>query len=112
MPINYKILAQTLPGTIGNVDLYTVPAATQAIVSTLTITNVNASPATVTARVFVRKAGATAATSNAILYDVPIAALSVAAFTLGITLDATDVITVQSGTSSRLTFQLFGSEIS
>jgi hypothetical protein len=64
------------------------------------------------ARVYVRVAGATSASVNAVLYDVPVAANSVAAFTLGITLDATDVVTVKTSTGSSLTFQLFGSEIS
>jgi len=91
-------------------DVYTVPSSTQTIVSTLSITNVTGSPAS--ARVWIRVNGATAATSNAVLYDVPVAANSVAAFTLGLTVDAADVITVRSSTGNALTFQLFGSEIS
>jgi hypothetical protein len=46
------------------------------------------------------------------MYDVPIAANSVAAFTIGITLGANDTVTVRSDSGNRLTFQLFGSEIS
>jgi hypothetical protein len=110
MAINYKILGQAHPAGTSDTDVYTVPASTQAIVSTLSITNVTASSAN--ARVYVRVAGATSASVNAVLYDVPVAANSVAAFTLGITLDATDVVTVKTSTGSSLTFQLFGSEIS
>jgi hypothetical protein len=46
------------------------------------------------------------------MYDVPVAAHSIAAFTLGLTLGATDIITVRQGSGGNLTFQLFGSEIS
>jgi hypothetical protein len=110
MAINYKVLGQAHPATTADTDLYTVPAATETIVSTLTITNVTASPAS--ARVWARINGAATAHLNAILYDVPVAANSVAAFTLGITLDATDIVSVRVSTGNTLTFQLFGSEIS
>jgi len=110
MPINYKVLGQAHPAGTADTNVYTVPAATQAIVSTLSITNVTGSSAS--ARVFVRIAGAAAGIANSIVYDVPLAANSVAAFTLGITLAATDIVTVRSSAGAALTFQLFGSEIS
>lgn len=110
MPINYKILGQTNPAGTAETNLYTVPASTQAIVSTLSITNVTGSSAT--AKVWARIGGAATATSNAIMFDVPVAANSVAAFTLGLTLGAADIVTVRSGTGASLTFQLFGSELS
>lgn len=109
MAINYKILAQVHPSNSSETDLYTVPAATQAIVSTMTVTNVTASP--VTCRVHARIAGAATGHVNAILYDVSVAGNSVAAFTLGLTLAATDVVTVKTSGGATLTFQLFGSEI-
>lgn len=110
MPLVYKVLGQSAPANTSNADLYTVPASTSAIVSTLTISNTTATAAT--ARVFVRVAAAAAATSNAIIYDVSIAGNSVATFTLGITLATTDVITVRTGTANALTFQAFGSQVS
>jgi hypothetical protein len=109
MPINYKILGQSHPSGTTEVDLYTVPTGTEAVISTLTVTNVTGSSAS--ARVWIRNNGATTAHSNAILFDVPLAANSVAAFTLGLTVNAADVITVRSGTGNSLTFQAFGSEI-
>ncbi len=102
----YKILGQAAPSTTANADLLTVAAATEAIGSTLVIANTTA--ATATTRVFARILGAAAAASNAILYDVSIPANSSASFTLGITLAATDVLTVQTGTANALTFTLFG----
>ena len=104
-----KILGQQMPTSTANVNLYTVPSATSAVISSLVIANVSNGSAN--ARVFVRAAGAAAATSNAIAYDVPIAADSILALTLGITIAATDIITVQSSVASALTFHAFGSEI-
>ena len=74
------------------------------------LTNITAAAATY--RIFVRVAGAAATNSQALAYDVSAAANSTTAITVGLTLNATDVITVQSGTGSALTFQAFGSEIS
>jgi len=107
---SYKILGQTEPGTTANADLYTVPANTEAIVSTLVIANTSGSDTTF--RIFVREAGATASTGNAIAYDTAITSNSQVAFTLGLTLSATDVITVQTATGAALSFSAFGSELS
>ena len=106
----YKILGQQAPAVTTNVDLLTVPAATEAIGSTLVIANTNATATT--ARVFARIVGAAAATTNAILYDVNIPANSTATFTLGITLATTDVLTVRTATANALTFTLFGTLVS
>ena len=105
----YKIVGQAAPATTANVDLFTTASGHHNIVSSLVIANVTATAAT--ARVYARIGGATAAVSNAIMYDVPIAANSTNAFTLGISLNAADVLTVQSGTGSALTFTAFGVEI-
>jgi hypothetical protein len=109
MPINYKILGQAHPANTSDTDLYTVPSSTQAVISTLTVTNVTG--ASVNARVWIRNNGAATAHANAVLFDVPVAANSVAAFTLGLTVDAADIISVRSSTGNTLTFQAFGSEI-
>lgn len=110
MPITYKVLGQAAPANTSNTDLYTVGSGKAATVSSLVISNVTGSAAT--CRVFVRVAGATAASSNAVIYDASVAANSHFAFTEGWTLAATDVVTVQTGTANALTFTLFGSEIS
>jgi hypothetical protein len=105
----YKILGQSAPSSTANVDMITVGASKSHIISTLNVANVTSSAAT--ARVFARIAGAAAAAGNAILYDVSIPANSSATFTLGMTLAATDVLTVQTGTSNALTFTAFGTEL-
>lgn len=64
-----------------------------------------------TFRLAVRPAGATLAAQHYVAYDTPIAANDTIALTLGITLDATDVITVYAS-SANMSFSAFGSEIS
>jgi len=73
------------------------------------LTNVTGTEAL--ARVYVRQAGVSATTNNAIAYDVAVPANSLNTFTLGITMGATDVFTVHSATADALAFHLFGSEI-
>lgn len=109
MAINYKILGQQHPAAATSVDLYTCPASTQTVISTLSIANVTATAGK--ARVWVAKAGAANAHVYALMYDVPIAANSSNTFTLGITLAATDVVRVYSTNGADLSFSLFGSEI-
>jgi len=110
MATAYKILGQSAPANTSNADLYTVPASTSAIVSTIAITNTTASVANAT--VYIRKAGAAASTSNALVYSQAIPANATVTYTNGITLATTDVITINTATSSALTFQAFGSELS
>lgn len=108
MPTTFKVLGQAAPSGTTNVDLYTVGAGKSAIVSTLTITNDTATAAT--ARIFVRVGGAAAGAENGLVYDTSFAANSVTGLTLGITLAATDVLTVQTGTANAITFMAFGQE--
>ena len=106
----YKVLGQTAPSGTTNVDLYTVGSGKSAIVSSIAICNVTATAATY--RVFQRIAGAAAGVANAVVYDATVAANSTSTVEIKMTLAATDVITVQSGTGSALTFTANGSEIS
>lgn len=108
MATTFKVLGQSAPADTNNANLYTVPAGTSAIISTITISNVTA--ANGVARVYVRVGGATASIANAIVYDASIPANSTIALTLGITLAATDVLTVRSATANGLTFMAFGQE--
>ena len=108
MPTAYKVLGQSNPAATTNTALYTVPSATSAVTSTLSITNLGAST---TFRVAVRPAGASIANQHYIVYDSPINANSSAYLTIGLSLATTDVVTVYAGTAN-LAFSLFGSEIS
>ena len=108
MATTYKVLGQSAPAATTNTDLYTVPAATSAVCSTLAIANRGVST---TFRVAVRRAGATIANQHYIVYDSAISAGDSVFLTLGISLATTDVLTVYAGTAG-LSFSLFGSEIS
>lgn len=103
-----KVLGQSNPSATTETALYTVPAATNAIVSTIVICNQAISSATY--RIYVAVAGATTAAKMYISYDVPIGALTTVTMTLGLTLSATDVIRVY--TNNGLTsFSAFGTEL-
>lgn len=109
MATTYKVLGQAAPADTNNADLYTVPSATQAVVSTINVANVTATDTTFS--IHVRVAGAAVANSNALAKDITLGANSIFSATQGLTLGATDVITVQSGTADAITFQAFGSEV-
>jgi hypothetical protein len=109
MAYTYKVLAQSAPSATTNTDVYTVGAGKQAIVSSITVANRSA--VGVTYRIAIRPAGATLANEHYIAYDVGVSANDTTALTLGITLTATDVVTVYASTAN-LSFGIFGSEIS
>jgi glucose-6-phosphate dehydrogenase assembly protein OpcA len=106
---SYKVLGQSAPSATTATTLYTVPAATNAVVSTIVIANRAASTATY--RIAVRPAGASLANQHYIAYDITVGASDSTSLTLGVTLAATDVLTVYASTAN-LTFTAFGSEIS
>lgn len=106
----YKVLGQAAPSGTTNVDLYTVGAGKSAIISSIAVCNVTSTAATY--RIFQRIAGATAGVGNAVAYDATVAANSTTSVEIKMTVAATDVITVQSGTGNALTFTANGSEIS
>lgn len=110
MATNYKVLGQSNPSATTATTLYTVPSATQAVVSTIVVANLSSTTAA-TFRIACRVAGATLANSQYIAYDVTVGAADSTALTLGITLGAADVITVYAS-SANVTFTAFGSEIS
>ena len=107
MATTYKVLGQSNPSATANTTLYTVPAATSAVISTLSISNLGLST---TFRTAIRPAGATLANQHYIVYDSTINSGYSVYLTLGITLATTDVVTVYAGTSN-VAFGLFGSEI-
>lgn len=108
MATTYKVLAQSAPSATTATDIYTVPSATQTIVSTIVVANRAAAPATY--RIAVRPNGATLANQHYIAYDVTVGASDSTTLTLGITMDAADVVTVYASTAN-LSFNVFGSEI-
>ena len=108
MATTYKVLGQSNPAATTATTLYTVPASTSAVVSTIVICNQAAAAATY--RISIRPAGGAQTAAMYVAYDVAIAANDSTALTLGITLATTDVITVY-GSTATLSFVAFGSEI-
>jgi len=108
MATTYKVLGQVEPAATTATTLYTVPAATSAVCSTITICNMGVST---TYRIAIRPAGATLADIHYIVYEAAIEQYNTTMLTLGITLATTDVVTVYAGTAN-VVFNLFGSEIS
>lgn len=109
MAIAYKVLGQLNPSATTDGNLYTVPNSTSTVVSTISVCNQAASAGTF--RIAIRPSGATLATQHYLYYDAPIAANDGIAITIGITLAATDIITVYAS-SANMSFSAFGSEIS
>lgn len=108
MATTYKILGQSAPAATTEVDLYTVPASTDAVVSTVTVCN--RGTATGTFRIYVSPAGAATANANYVVYDAELVAKATIALTLGITLDTTDVLRIYAS-STDFSFNAFGTEI-
>jgi len=104
-----KVLGQSAPSATTDTDLYTVPSATSAVVSSVVIANRVGTDATY--RIAVRPAGATLANEHYVAYDITVGAGDSTGLTLGITMAATDVMTVYASTAD-LSFSVFGTEIS
>lgn len=109
MATAYKILGQSQPTDTNNATLYTVPASTEAIVSTITVANTSATDTTF--RLFAVASGDSAGTDNALFYDGDLTSNSTISFTLGLTLGAADAIVCRTSTGTAVTFQAFGSEL-
>lgn len=109
MATNYKVLGQSAPAATTATALYTVPSSTEAIISTIVVANRAA--AAKSYRIAIRPNGATLANQHYLAYDVAIAANDSTALTLGITVDAADVVEVYAS-AADLSFTAFGSELS
>lgn len=109
MATNYKVLGQVAPSATTDTDVYTVPSATEAVVSTVVLANRSATAGTY--RLAVRPNGATLSNEHYLAFDIPLAGNDSTTLTLGITMDASDVLAVYCS-SSDMSVNVFGSEIS
>lgn len=105
----YKVLGQQNPSATTSTDLYTVPASTSAVISTLVIANRSGTATSFRASIAV--AGASLSNEQYIAYDVPIAGNETITLTLGFTLATTDKVRCYA-TLATLSFNLFGAEVS
>jgi hypothetical protein len=106
----YKVLGQ-VQGTaaVGTyATLYTVPASTAAVVSTISVCNTASTAATVRVAV---AAGATPTAAEWVVHGAEVKANDTLTLTLGITMEATKRIVISSS-ANTVSFSAFGSEIS
>ena len=108
MPTIYKVLGQSNPSAETNTTLYTVPTGNSTVVSTLAVCNQANTAANF--RVAVRPAAESITSKHYINYDTQIPGNDQIALTLGLTLAATDVVTVYANTAT-MSFNLFGTEM-
>tara|TARA_R110000868_G_scaffold4694_1_gene29158 strand:+ start:382 stop:711 length:330 start_codon:yes stop_codon:yes gene_type:complete len=102
-----KVLGQSTPSAASLTTLYTVPALSSSVISSIVICNISATPTSF--RVAIRPAGASISNEHYIYYDVAIAGNDTFIATVGLTLATTDVISVYA-TLATLSFNLFGTE--
>ncbi len=109
MATSYKVLGQATPTAEAITALYTVPASTEAVISTINICNLGTAPSVF--RIAIRPNGEGLLNKHYIIYDNTIVPQETITLTLGVTMDATDVFDIYS-TTANVAFNLFGSEIS
>lgn len=108
MAVYYKVLGQVNPTANTLSTVYTVPVGSSTVVSTLTICNQSANATTFD--IAVRPSGASIDPKHYVNYRTPLPGSDTISLTLGMTLAANDVVSVNAG-SSLVSFNVFGSEI-
>jgi len=108
MPTTYKVLGQAAPTPNTITNIYTVPSSTQAVISTITVCNQNATNASYS--IAVAQNGAADSNTQYIIRGGVVPAADSIGITLGITVDAADVIRGNTN-QANISFNIFGSEI-
>ena len=106
MAVNYKVLGQSAPAAATLTTLFT--ASTDTVCSSIVVCNRSATATQF--RVAVRPSGAAISNEHYVYYDLTIPGNDTFIATIGITLEATDVVSVYN-TLATLSFNLYGSEI-
>lgn len=104
-----KVLGQSAPGAASLTDIYTVPALTSTVCSSIVVCNRSA--AATSFRIAVRPAGGAISNEMYLYYDVTIAGNDTFVATIGITLGTGDIISVYA-TLATLSFNVYGQEAS
>ena len=109
MAVSYKVLGQAKPAADTATTLYTVPtgAGNYAVISSLVVNNITGDLTNI--RIAIRPAGETLENKHYIVYGNGVSPYASQVFTIGITLAATDVVTVYD-LNGKCSFNLFGSE--
>jgi hypothetical protein len=109
MAESYKVLGQSSPASASAVALYTVPSATEAVISTISVCNYGGS--TGSFRLNIQPDGEALTNKNYLVYDASVASKDTLFLTVGATMNAADVLGVYASTAS-FSFSAFGTEIS
>jgi hypothetical protein len=109
MAISYKVLGQINPSANTLATLYTVPFATNTVISSVTICNLSNVASAFS--IAVSPAGAALVNQHYVNFNTSVPGNDTVALTLGMTLAATDVLSCNANTST-VSFNAFGSEIS
>lgn len=102
-----KVLGQVAPLATTLTAVYTVPALTQAVLSTVSVCNRGGTATTY--RLSVAVAGAVDDVKQYVVYDAPLAANETKTHTLGLTLGAADVLRAFAG-NGNVSVGAFGIE--
>ena len=102
-----KVLGQSYPSAATATTLYTCGVTNGTVVSTVNVANTSATPDVI--RIAVRPAGASLANQHYQIYGLTVPGNGQYAWTAGITLANTDVVTVYS-TNGTSAFSAFGQE--
>jgi hypothetical protein len=108
MATSYQVLGQSAPTANTLTSVYTVPSSTEAVISTIAVCNLGSGPTTYS--IAIQPNAESLADKHYIAYDCSIAPQDTSTLTIGITLNAADVVTVSSY-NGKVAFNLFGSEI-
>jgi hypothetical protein len=108
MPLTYKVLGQNNPSASGLTTLYTVPSSTQAVCSSISVCNILNTATTY--RIAIRPTGEAIANKHYLTYDASLPANDSTILTMGVSLNASDVVSVYAA-SSGVSFSLFGTEV-
>jgi hypothetical protein len=108
MSLTYKVLGQSNPSATTDTNLYTVPAQKSAVLSSIVVTNQSGTGGTY--RIAIRPNGETIAAKHYIAYDRTIAGNATETHTIGVTMDAADIVTIYAS-SATMSFNAFGVEI-
>lgn len=109
MATTYKVLGQSAPLATTETTLYTVPALTSAVASSIIVCNRGTTQATF--RVSIAVGGSATANKDYVYYDLLIAGNDTFIATIGVTLASTDEVRVYAS-SANFSFSLYGSEVS
>lgn len=102
-----KVLGQSNPSATTLTDVYTVPASTVVVISSIVVANRSITDTSF--RLSIAVAGAADDNKQYLYYDVDISGKETFVATIGITLQATDVVRVYA-TLATLSFNVFGVE--